>query len=71
MFGARVRALRKKQGFSQETLAHEVGVTKNHMQLIEAGRSSSAISGPPSNPRMSTVYGIAAALGVHPSELIP
>jgi transcriptional regulator with XRE-family HTH domain len=62
---------RKAAGLSQEALAHAVGITKNHMQLLEAGRGGSGADGPVSNPRMSTLYGLAHALGTTPVELLP
>lgn len=70
-FGERVRQLRLAAGMSQESLAHEAGISKNQMQLIEAGRGSTSEAGPPSNPRMTTLYGLAAALDVPPQELLP
>ena len=70
-FGEAIRRLRKKRGMSQEALAHEAGISKNHMQLIEAGRGSSRSDGPISNPRMTTVYGLADALDVTASDLLP
>lgn len=70
-FGERVRSLRIATGLSQEGLAHAAGISKNQMQLIEAGRGSASESGPPSNPRMTTVYGLAEALGVTVGALLP
>jgi transcriptional regulator with XRE-family HTH domain len=71
IFGARVRSLREQQNLSQEKLGHAAGISKNAQQLLESGRSSSKHSSPPSNPRMSTLYGLAEALGVSPLELLP
>lgn len=70
-FGARVRRLRVESRLTQEQLAHLVGLTQNHVQLLEAGRNSSKADGPASNPRMTTVYRIADAFGVHPRDLLP
>ncbi|MFJ4036896.1 helix-turn-helix transcriptional regulator [Microbacterium sp. NPDC090007] len=70
-FGARVRKLRAQSELTQEQLAHLVGLTKNHVQLLEAGRNSSKADGPASNPRMTTIYRIADAFGVRPHELLP
>jgi len=69
-FGERVRALRRSAGLSQEALAYRAGITKNQVQLIEAGRGSARESGPISNPRMKTLFGLASALDVAPSELL-
>jgi transcriptional regulator with XRE-family HTH domain len=56
---------------SQEALAFRVGITKNQVQLIEAGRSSgrSGSTGP-ANPRLSTLSGLAEVLGMSVSELL-
>lgn len=69
-FGEQVRSRRRSIGLSQEDLAHRVGITKNQVQLIEAGRQSGRNTGRPSDPRASTVYGLAQALGIPASELI-
>ncbi len=70
-FGDNVRRLRTQAGLTQEALAHRVGLSKNHMQLVEAGQATSRSDGPASNPRMTTVYSLAEALGVTPHDLIP
>lgn len=69
-FGERVRELRHAAKLSQEGLANRAGITKNQVQLIEAGRGSARESGPISNPRMKTLFGLAEALGVSPPELL-
>lgn len=69
-FGEQIRSLRRASGLSQEELAHRVGITKNQVQLIEAGRQSGRDSGRPSNPRASTLFGLASALEIAASELI-
>ena len=69
-FGERVRTLRHAAQLSQEGLAYRAGITKNQVQLIEAGRGSTRESGPISNPRMKTLFGLASALEVSPSELL-
>lgn len=68
--GAAVRELRVARHLSQESLAHQAGITKNQLQLIESGRSSGRkdASGP-SNPRTATLVGLAAVLEVSVSEL--
>jgi transcriptional regulator with XRE-family HTH domain len=58
--GKAIRALRKKQGDSQEELAKSAGITPNMLSLIERGEG---------NPSWVTVRGIAAALGVPISAL--
>jgi len=69
-FGDRVRSPRQEAGLSQESLAYRAGITKNQVQLIEAGRGSARESDLPSNPRMRTVFGLADALGVSPGGLL-
>lgn len=69
--GVALRRLREERGLSQEKLAFRAGVTKNQVQLIEAGRSSGrkeAIG--PSNPRLSTLAGLAEVLGLSVSALL-
>lgn len=69
-FGEQVRALRRAAGLSQEELARRVGITKNQVQLIEAGRQAGRDTGRPSNPRASTLCGLANALDLPASELL-
>lgn len=64
--GITVRELRTERGLSQETLAHAAGITKNQLQLIEAGRSSGRKEDAgSSNPKMATLAGIADVLGMN------
>jgi XRE family transcriptional regulator, regulator of sulfur utilization len=58
--GEAIRALRNKQGDSQEKLAQAAGITPNMLSLIERGEG---------NPSWVTLSGIAAALGVPISTL--
>ncbi|MBT2496211.1 helix-turn-helix transcriptional regulator [Microbacterium sp. ISL-59] len=69
--GAVVREHRIDRGISQEMLARGVGISKNQMQLIEAGRSAGAKDDArPSNPQMSTLSGIAHVLEVSVAQLM-
>ncbi|WP_372463713.1 helix-turn-helix domain-containing protein [Arthrobacter hankyongi] len=68
--GLRIRELRRLKGLTQESLAHRAGITKNQMQLIEAGRGSPGDPLPGSNPRASTLVGIAEVLSVRPGDLL-
>lgn len=69
--GQTLRELRSAAGLSQESLAHQAGITKNQLQLLEAGRSSGRRDATgPSNPRMTTLFGLATVLGVTVSELL-
>ncbi len=69
-FGEHIRVLRRAAGLSQEALAYRAGITKNQVQLIEAGRGSAREKGPISNPRMKTLFGLAEALGIAPVDLL-
>ncbi|GAA2829111.1 helix-turn-helix domain-containing protein [Leucobacter komagatae] len=69
--GETVRRLRRERRLSQETLAFQSGITKNQVQLIEAGKASGrADTTSPSNPRLSTLTGLANTLGMDTSELL-
>lgn len=70
-FGAVLKALRGKTKLSQESLAWNAGITKNQVQLIESGRASGRKGdAQPSNPRLSTLTGLADALGITVAELM-
>lgn len=69
--GATLGNLRKARGLSQESLAYQAGITKNQLQLIEAGRTTGpAKTAGPSNPRLSTLAGLADVLGTSVAELL-
>lgn len=68
--GKRIRVARKDLSLTQESLAYQAGITKNQVQLIEAGRGSAREDGPPSNPRLTTLFGLAEVLKVSPASLI-
>lgn len=69
--GEVLKELRHASGLSQESLAYQAGITKNQLQLIEAGRSTGrAGEAGPSNPRMSTLAGLADVLGITVTELL-
>lgn len=70
-FGSTLRRLREDRGLSQESLAHEAGLTKNQIQLLEAGRASGRKdSTGGSNPSMKTLSGLSGALDMKVSELL-
>ena len=70
-FGFTLRRLREEHELSQETLAYRSGVTKNQIQLLESGRASGRKGETrASNPRMTTLSGIAQALGMSVSALL-
>lgn len=69
--GAILQELRHARGLSQESLAYQAGITKNQLQLIEAGRSTGRKGeAGPSNPRMSTLAGLSDVLGVSVAQLM-
>lgn len=69
--GTTVQRLRRKRGLSQESLAFQAGITKNQVQLIESGRASGRRGAEgPSNPRLSTLTGLAAVLNMSVSEML-
>ncbi len=53
--GIRLRQLREERGLSIRALARQSGLSANALSLIERGRSS---------PSVSTLYKVAAAMGV-------
>jgi transcriptional regulator with XRE-family HTH domain len=68
--GGTLRQLRNARGLSQESLAYQAGITKNQLQLIEAGRASGRKEEVgPSNPRMATLSGLAGVLGLSVAEI--
>lgn len=60
-FGIVLRDLRKKCGLSQESLAHEAGMERNYISLLELGRNSASIK---------IIFKLAPVLGVTPSEIL-
>jgi len=69
--GTTLRRLREQRGMTQESLAFQAGLTKNTMQLLEAGRASGRQdSAAPSNPRLSSLAGLAEALNISVSDLL-
>lgn len=60
-FGQVLRALRKRQGLSQEQLGHEAGVERNYISLLELGRNSASVK---------TIFKLARALGVSVAEFM-
>ena len=60
-FGAVIRELRLAQGISQETLLFEAGRHRTYVSLIEYGKNS---------PSIATLWALAEALDVRPSEIV-
>ena len=42
-FGIVLRELRKRQGLSQEALAHEAELERNYISLLELGKNSASV----------------------------
>lgn len=61
-FGEIVREAREARGLSQEDLAHEAGLHRTHISLIERGQRSA---------RLETIEQLALALRIQPAELMP
>ena len=53
----RLRTLRAPTGLSQEQVAHEAGLHRNHYQLLESGLSDRKKK-TPANPRLSTLVAL-------------
>jgi transcriptional regulator with XRE-family HTH domain len=69
-FGKELKALRQSHDFTQEQFAYRAGITKNQVQLFEAGRGSGrAGSTSPANPTLATISGIASAFDMTVAEL--
>ena len=60
-YGVVLRAARKRQGLSQEKLAGEAGVERNHISKLELGSNS---------PTLRMQYKLAAALGQSPLAML-
>ena len=60
-FGARMREIRKKKGFSQEGLALACGLDRTYIGGVERGER---------NISLVNIQKIADAIGVPPSELM-
>ena len=60
-FGQVLREAREATGLSQENFAHEVGLDRTTISLLERGKQS---------PTVETVWRLCEHLGVTPSELL-
>lgn len=61
MFGEAMKRLREKRGFTQETLAHEAGITSSYAGQVERGLRV---------PSLTVILKIARALKVDAGELL-
>lgn len=60
-FGIVLRELRKQRGLSQESLAHDAGMERNYISLLELGRNSASVK---------MIFKLAPALGISVSEFM-
>jgi len=60
-FGSVIRELRQDQGLSQEALSFAAGRHRTYVSLLERGRNS---------PSLATLWSLAVALKVPPSEIV-
>jgi len=61
LFGQLLQEIRKKRGLSQEDLGFESGYHRTYISLLERGLK---------NPSLKTIFQLAKALKVRPSEMI-
>ncbi|MCL6479518.1 MAG: helix-turn-helix domain-containing protein [Peptococcaceae bacterium] len=61
IFGQVLLDLRKKCGLSQEQLGFKSNYHRTYISLLERGQKS---------PTLNTIFQLATALNVHPSEII-
>lgn len=59
--GRAIRGLRRKKGVSQDVLSGFAGIARTHLTMIENGEKQ---------PNFETIWKIANALGMRPSELV-
>ncbi|TNJ64082.1 helix-turn-helix transcriptional regulator [Paenibacillus hemerocallicola] len=57
--GKTLKALRLKQGLSQEDLAHECGVDRSYISMIEVGRNE---------PSVTKIFDLCKGLKIKPSD---
>ena len=60
-FGVVISTLRVQKGLTQESLSGLAGIARSHLAALENGEKTA---------KLDTVWRIAEALGVRPSELI-
>ena len=60
-FGQVLQQLRKERGLSQEELGFESGYHRTYISLLERGKKS---------PSLKTIFKLAKALDVEPSEIL-
>ncbi len=61
VFGVVISRLRVQKGLTQESLSGLAGIARSHLAALESGEKTA---------KLDTVWQIAYALGIRPSELI-
>jgi transcriptional regulator with XRE-family HTH domain len=59
LFGLRLKAIRKSQGFSQEALAYKAGLDRTYVSSCERGKR---------NISLENIYKLATALEIKPYD---
>ena len=59
--GQTIRVLRKEKGISQDVLSGLAGIARTHLTMIEKGKKQA---------NFETIWKIALALDIRPSELV-
>ncbi|WP_301953165.1 helix-turn-helix domain-containing protein [Paenibacillus tritici] len=59
IIGKTLKAIRIKQGMSQEDLAHECNVDRSYISMIEVGRNE---------PSVSKIFDLCKGLNIKPSD---
>ena len=59
--GEAIRKARKEKGYSQDVLSSFAGIARTHLTMIESGDKQ---------PNFETIWKIAVALNMKPSELV-
>ncbi|MGB3696845.1 MAG: helix-turn-helix transcriptional regulator [Gordonia sp. (in: high G+C Gram-positive bacteria)] len=67
--GVQIARRRHELALSQEALAEAVGISANHIQLLESGLSDRKKRSP-ANPRLNTLVALSRALQLPLTELI-
>ncbi|MEJ5944301.1 helix-turn-helix transcriptional regulator [Pseudokineococcus basanitobsidens] len=67
--GLTLRTLREERGLTQEVVAQRSDISRQHLQLLEAGIARRQ-SREPSNPRIGTLVALAGTLGVPVAQLV-
>lgn len=61
VIGNVIRNIRKKRGLSQEVVSGLAGIARTHLTMIENGTKQ---------PNLETIWKIALALNMYPSDLL-